>query len=53
MSTLATPVTPWYRYFWPWFVIALLSSAVIGSLTSAYLAVHYPDLVLPHADQAN
>ena len=43
---------PWYRQFWPWFVIALLASAVAGSLTSAYLAVSHPDLVLPHADQA-
>ena len=44
---------PWYRQFWPWFVIALLSSAVMGSLTSAYLAVHTHDVVLPHADSAD
>jgi len=44
--------TPWYRSFWPWFIIALLSAAVVGSLTSAYLAVTTPDLVLDHADQA-
>lgn len=43
---------PWYRQFWPWFVIALLTSAVVGSVTSAYLAVSHPDPVLPHADQA-
>ena len=50
MSNPASAETPWYRQFWPWFVIALLSSAVIGSVTSAYLAVHYPEIVLPHAD---
>jgi hypothetical protein len=43
------PLKPWYRYFWPWLVIALLSSAVIGSLISAYLAVHTQDRVLEHA----
>jgi hypothetical protein len=47
-----TPLTPWYRQFWPWFIIAMLSSAVIGSLTSAYLAVHTTDVVLPHADSS-
>ncbi|MGA8706989.1 MAG: hypothetical protein WB646_08380 [Steroidobacteraceae bacterium] len=48
----ASPSSPWYRQFWPWFIIVLLSSAVLGSVASAYLAVHYPDQVLPHADQA-
>ncbi len=44
--------TPWYRHFWPWFIIALLSAAVAGSLVSAYLAVMTPDVVLEHSDQA-
>ena len=47
------PSSPWYRNFWPWFIIALLSSAVIGSLVSAYLAVHTQDVVLEHADQSD
>jgi hypothetical protein len=41
---------PWYRYFLPWMVIALVSSAVIGSLVSAYLAAHTRDVVLDHPD---
>jgi uncharacterized protein len=45
-----TTFLPWYRYFWPWFVLALLSSAVVGSLVSAYLAVHTSDVVLEHGD---
>lgn len=43
---------PWYRQFWPWFLIALLSSAVLGSCISAYLAVNTRDVVLEHDDQA-
>lgn len=34
---------PWYRQAWPWFLIALPASAVIGSLATAYLAVHGSD----------
>ncbi len=41
---------PWYRHVWPWIIISMLSSAVIGSLVSAYLAVHTNDVVLEHAD---
>jgi hypothetical protein len=45
-------VLPWYRFFWPWFIITLLSAAVLGSVVSAYLAVTTPDVVLEHSDQA-
>jgi uncharacterized protein len=45
-------ISPWYRNFWPWFLIALLSAAVGGSLVSAYLAINTTDVVLDHADQA-
>jgi hypothetical protein len=45
-------VMPWYRFFWPWFIIALLTAAVVGSFVSAYLAVNTDDVVLEHADQA-
>ena len=51
-TSVPMPSRPWYREFWPWFIIALLSSAVIGSLTSAYFAIHTQDPVLEHADQA-
>ncbi len=46
----ATTPPPWYRYFWPWFVIAMLSSAVAGSFVSLYLALHTTDVVVEHAD---
>jgi uncharacterized protein len=47
-----TQTLPWYRNFWPWFLIALLSAAVGGSLVSAYLAINTTDVVLDHGDQA-
>ncbi|EGG98916.1 Putative analog of CcoH2C [gamma proteobacterium IMCC2047] len=31
--------TPWYRQFWPWFIIALPATAVIASLYTVYIAV--------------
>ena len=40
------PVLPWYRQFWPWFIIALLASAVIASLVLFYLAVTRPDYLV-------
>ena len=34
---------PWYRHFWPWFVIALLGSAVTASLYTVSLAYRTTD----------
>ena len=41
-----TPEPPWYRQFWPWFIIALPASAVIASLISLYLAITRPDYMV-------
>jgi hypothetical protein len=38
---------PWYRYFWPWFVIALIGAAVSGSLYTLYLASSTAEPVHP------
>lgn len=38
---------PWYRYFWPWFIIVLLGSAVCASLYTVYLANVTAEPVLP------
>ncbi len=40
----------WYRHFWPWFVLALLGGAVIGSFVSLYFALQTTDAVVEHAD---
>ena len=44
---------PWYRQIWHSIIIGLLSSAVIGSCVSAYLAVHTTDVVLEHSDSSD
>ena len=36
---------PWYRQFWPWFLIVLPASAVAGSLYSAWLAISHPEVI--------
>lgn len=38
--------TPWYKQFWPWFVIALPLSAVIAGLTTVYIANKDPDSIV-------
>jgi len=35
--------TPWYKQFWPWFLIFLPATAVVASITTVILAVKYQD----------
>lgn len=41
MASLPTP--PWYKQFWPWFIIALLGSSVIFSLIYLVASIRYFD----------
>lgn len=34
---------PWYRQFWPWFLIALPGSVIIASAVTVWLAVRTPN----------
>lgn len=34
---------PWYKHFWPVFMVGLISTAVIASLTTVYIAVDGSD----------
>lgn len=34
---------PWYKQFWPWFIIALPLTAVIASFATLWIAVNNPD----------
>lgn len=36
-------ITPWYRQGWPWFLIALPATAVVGGIITAILAVRTYD----------
>lgn len=44
MSAVIEP--PWYRQFWPWFILALLGSVVIASLITLSIALKDPDGVV-------
>ncbi len=42
----ATDSKPWYKQFWPWFVISLPATAVVGGLITVVIAVNNkPDIV--------
>ncbi|MGI9225617.1 MAG: FixH family protein [Woeseiaceae bacterium] len=43
-------VKPWYRQFWPWFLICLPGSAVIASLYTVSLAVRTTDSLVITSD---
>ena len=35
---------PWYHFFWPWFLVILLSLSVIGSLWTVSIAYQHRDV---------
>ena len=39
----AVPHKPWYRYFWPWILIALPLASVLGGVTTLLIAMKDPD----------
>jgi len=41
---------PWYRQFWPWFVIALPASAVIAGLSTLWIAMQTTDSLVYSSD---
>jgi hypothetical protein len=34
---------PWYKQFWPWFIIALPAAAVVAGFFTLWLAISNPD----------
>ena len=43
---LNTDTRPWYRQFWPWFLIALPAISVVASFVSLALAIRNADEVV-------
>lgn len=43
---LRTDTKPWYRQFWPWFVIALPATAVVFSFATLYIALSGADALV-------
>lgn len=41
-----TDTQPWYRQFWPWFVIAIPAMGVIGGIGTVIIASQSPDGVV-------
>jgi hypothetical protein len=35
--------TPWYRYFWPWFIVILMGVSMASALATVWLAHHNAD----------
>ncbi len=42
---------PWYRQFWPWFIIALPAAAVAGGLLTLWIAMSNPDRLVIDEDE--
>lgn len=43
MSSTMNELTPWYKQFWPWFIMALPASAVVAGIITIFIAVNNPD----------
>lgn len=43
MTREETAPLPWYRQFWPWFLIALPASVVVASMFTIWLATRSPN----------
>jgi hypothetical protein len=41
---------PWYRQFWPWFIMALPASAVVAGLSTVWIAMQTTDSLVIQSD---
>jgi len=45
MSPHSTDAKPWFKSFWPWFVISLPAAGVIAGITTVIIAVQNAPIV--------
>ncbi len=43
LGQITSSAPPWYRQFWPWFLIALPATVVVAGFFTLYLAIKYSD----------
>lgn len=43
MSSTMNEINPWYKQFWPWFLMALPATAVVGGIITIVIAMTNPD----------
>jgi hypothetical protein len=43
-------IQPWYRQFWPWFIIALLATSVVAGLTTVWISMQTTDSLVVESD---
>ena len=43
MSVTMNDLTPWYKQFWPWFLIAFPASAVVAGIITIFIAINSSD----------
>jgi len=41
---------PWYRQFWPWFIIALPAAAVVAGVTTLWISMQTTDSLVVRSD---
>jgi len=41
---------PWYRQFWPWFIIALPAASVVAGLTTVWISLQTTDSLVVQSD---
>ena len=41
---------PWYRQFWPWFIIALPASSVVAGITTFWISTQTTDSLVVYAE---
>jgi hypothetical protein len=45
-TTTGSDIEPWYKQGWPWLLISLPASAVLGGIITIFLAVHSPNALV-------